>query len=84
MKKNSNNITMEKESNWKTENKDYLNELQKFLDKAANIENEELRDPKVCFKYIKEIIIQMLKCDKELTKAAERKIEEASKQEKKC
>lgn len=75
MKKNSNNITMEKESNWKTENKDYLNELQKFLDKAANIENEELRE---------EIIIQMLKCDKELTKAAERKIEEASKQEKKC
>lgn len=75
MKKNSNNITMEKESNWKTENKDYLNELQKFLDKAANIENEELRE---------EIIIQMLKCDKELTKAAERKIEEFSKQEKKC
>ena len=75
MKKNSNNITMEKESNWKTENKDYLNELQKFLDKADNIENEELK---------KEIIIQMLKCDKELTKAAERKIEEASKQEKKC
>ena len=75
MKKNSNNITMEKESKWKTENKDYLNELQKFLDKAANIENEELRE---------EIIIQMLKCDKELTKAAERKIEEASKQEKKC
>ena len=75
MKKNSNNITMEKERNWKTENKDYLNELQKFLDKAANIENEELRE---------EIIIQMLKCDKELTKAAERKIEEFSKQEKKC
>lgn len=75
MKKNSNNITMEKERNWKIENKDYLNELQKFLDKAANIENEELRE---------EIIIQMLKCDKELTKAAERKIEEASKQEKKC
>ena len=43
MKKNSNNITMEKERNWKTENEDYLNELQKFLDKAANIENEELR-----------------------------------------
>ncbi len=75
MKKNSNNITMEKERNWKTKNEDYLNELQKFLDKAANIENEELRE---------EIIIQMLKCDKELTKAAERKIEEASKQEKKC
>ena len=75
MEKNSNNITMEKKRNWKIENKDYLNELQKFLDKAANIENEELRE---------EIIIQMLKCDKELTKAAERKIEEASKQEKKC
>ena len=60
---------------WKTNNKQYLFELQKFLDKAANIENEELRE---------EIIIQMLKCDKELTKAAERKIEEASKQEKKC
>ena len=75
MKKNSNNITMEKERNWKIENKDYLNELQKLLDKAANIDNEELRE---------EIIIQMLKCDKELTKAAERKIEEFSKQEKKC
>ena len=62
MKKNSNNITMEKERNWKTENKDYLNELQKFLDKAANIENEELRE---------EIIIQMLKCDNELTILAE-------------
>ena len=51
-----------KNENWKANSQKYLKELQAFLDKAENIENEELR---------KEIIFQMLKCDKELTILAE-------------
>ena len=58
-----NNIDMEIDKKWKTESEAYLNAIQKFLDKAENIENEELRE---------EIIIQMLKCDEELTKLAEK------------
>lgn len=54
---------------WKTKSKEYKKELQKFLDKAENIENEELKN---------DIISQMLKCDKILTKIAEQKIEEVS------
>ncbi len=52
--------------NWKANGQNYLKELQAFLDKAENIENEELR---------KEIIFQMLKCDKELTLLAEKMFE---------
>lgn len=52
----------EKNENWKTNGKKYLKELQAFLDKVDNIGNEELR---------KDIIFQMLKCDKELTLLAE-------------
>lgn len=52
----------EVKENWKSSGKKYLKELQAFLDKAENIENEELR---------KEIIFQMLKCDNELTMLAE-------------
>ena len=48
--------------NWKANGPKYLKELQAFLDKAENIQNEELR---------KEIIFQMLKCDNELTLLAE-------------
>lgn len=48
--------------NWKADSPKYLKELQIFLDKAENIQNEELR---------KEIIFQMLKCDNELTILAE-------------
>lgn len=48
--------------NWKAGSQKYLKELQAFLDKAENIENEELR---------KDIIFQMLKCDNELTLLAE-------------
>ena len=44
-------------------NKEYLFELQKFLDLADNIDNEKLRQ---------EIINQMLKCDKCLTNIAEK------------
>ena len=59
-RKNNNMKKIEKE-NWKAESPKYLKELQMFLDKAENIQNEELR---------KEIIFQMLKCDKELTDLA--------------
>ena len=52
---------------WKMKNKKYLLELQRFLDKADNIENEELKN---------DIISQMLKCDKVLTKIAQEIIEE--------
>lgn len=53
--------------NWKTKNERYLLELESFLDKAQSIENENLKQ---------EIIIQMLKCDRELTKTAEKIFEE--------
>lgn len=52
---------------WKMKNKEYLLELQRFLDKADNIENEELKH---------DIISQMLKCDKVLTRIAQEIIEE--------
>lgn len=52
---------------WKSKSKEYLRELQIFLDKADNIENEDLKN---------EIIYQMLKCDKILTKIAQQKINE--------
>ena len=48
--------------NCKASSQKYLKELQAFLDKAENIQNEELK---------KEIIFQMLKCDNELTNLAE-------------
>ncbi len=53
------------ENMWKTNNKQYLFELQKFLDLADNIKDEKLR---------KYIISQMLKCDKYLTKIAEEEL----------
>lgn len=49
-------------TNWKNKNSKYLFELQKFLDLADNIEDENLR---------KLIISQMLKCDRCLTNIAE-------------
>lgn len=52
----------EKNEDWKTKGKKYLKELQAFLDKVENIENEELRN---------DIRFQMLKCDNELTLLAE-------------
>lgn len=75
MSKRTNNINMEINEDWKKESKEYLKELQKFLDKAENIENQELRN---------EIIIQMLKCDDELTKLANKKIKQSYEQGKKC
>lgn len=55
---------------WKADGQKYLKELQAFLDKAENIENEGLK---------KDIIFQMLKCDKELTLLAEKKFKEFNK-----
>ena len=66
---------MKIEKDWKMKSKEYLIEIQKFLDKVDNIENETLR---------KEIIIQMLRCDEELTKIAEEKFQEYYEQGKKC
>ncbi len=59
---NTNNKKMNINNEWKNKNKEYLKELQSFLDKADNIENEKLK---------RDIIIQMLKCDKQLTLIAE-------------
>lgn len=47
---------------WKKQNEIYLTEIQKFLDKADNIENEGLKQ---------DIIHQMLRCDTVLTHMAE-------------
>lgn len=52
---------------WKNKNSQYLFELQKFLDLADNIEDENLR---------KLIISQMLKCDKCVTNIAEKMFKE--------
>ena len=60
-RKNNNMKKIENE-NWKQASPKYLKELQTFLDKAENIQSEDLR---------KEVIFQMLKCDKELTLLAE-------------
>ena len=56
-----------KESQWKNQDEIYLFELQKFLDVVENVEDEELR---------KEIIAQMLKCDKRITQLAEKIFQE--------
>jgi len=60
----NNNMKRNENENWKSSSSKYLKELQTFLDKAENIQDEELR---------KEIVFQMLKCDKELTILAEEK-----------
>ncbi len=68
-RKNKNMENVEN-NNWKANGQKYLKELQAFLDKADNIENEELK---------KDIIFQMLKCDKELTLLAEKMFEKYKK-----
>lgn len=52
---------------WKSENKEYLEELQRFLDKAENIKDDELKHS---------IIGQMLRCDQVLTCLSERLFKE--------
>lgn len=74
MRKKRDNINMELNNKWKEKGKTYLREVQKFLDLADNIENEALK---------RDIILQMLKCDEELTKLAEEKFREYCKQGKK-
>ena len=56
-----------KESKWKNKDEIYLFELQKFLDVVENVQDEELR---------KEIVAQMLKCDKRITQLAEKIFQE--------
>ncbi len=65
MKQVNKTITAEdiiKSQDWKTKNRIYLKQLQKFLDLADNIADEDLR---------KRIIYQMHKCDETLTKMIE-------------
>lgn len=50
------------DSKWKNKNAQYLFELQKFLDLADNVKDEDLK---------RRIISQMLKCDKCVTNIAE-------------
>ena len=71
MPRDGNNEQNAKESKWKNEDEIYLFELQKFLDIVENVENEELR---------KEIIAQMLKCDKRVTQLAETIFQKLEKQ----
>ena len=52
----------ENKMRWKEENKRYLIEMQKFLDRVDNIEDEKLKES---------IIYQMLRCDKILTEISE-------------
>ena len=71
MPRDGNDEQNTKESKWKNEDEIYLFELQKFLDIVENVENEELR---------KEIIGQMLKCDKRVTQLAETIFQKLEKQ----
>ncbi len=75
MIKMKHNKCMNINKEWKKECNEYLKELQKFLDKAENIEDKELK---------RDIIIQMLKCDEVLTKIAEKEFEKYYEQGKKC
>ena len=52
-----------KNKSWKNKDSQYLFELQKFLDLVDNVDNIDLR---------KNIINQMLKCDKCVTNLAEK------------
>lgn len=71
MQKDGNDGQNTKESKWKNQDAIYLFELQKFLDIVENVNDEELR---------KEIIAQMLKCDKRVTQLAETIFQELKKQ----
>lgn len=61
----------ENKMRWKEENKRYLLEMQKFLDRADNIEDEKLKES---------IIYQMLRCDKILTEISEEMFKECYEQ----
>ncbi len=61
----------ENKMRWKEENKRYLLEMQKFLDRVDNIEDEKLKES---------IIYQMLRCDKILTEISEEMFKECYEQ----
>ncbi len=63
-----------KNRDWKEKNQDYLKQLQKFLDIADNINEEDLK---------KSVIAEMLKCDMILTQLAEKQIELAHEENRK-
>lgn len=73
MQKDGNDGQNAKKNQWKNQDKIYLFELQKFFDVVENVKNEELR---------KEIIAQMLKCDKRITQLAETIFQELKKNSK--
>lgn len=55
---------------WKEKNSEYIDCLQRFLDRADNIKEEKLKQ---------NIIVLMLKCDEILTKLAEEEIRKSKK-----
>lgn len=59
-----------KDREWKEKNKNYLKELQLFLDQVDGIKDEELKH---------RVTNQMLICDETLTKIAENEIDKAYK-----
>ncbi len=59
-----------KNKDWKEKNKGYLRQLQRFLDTADNIKDEDLKS---------RVINEMLKCDMILTQLAQKQIMLASK-----
>ncbi len=61
------NKKIKENKEWKERDKEYLKELQNFLDKAENITDETLRN---------KVVRQMLRCDYVLTKMAENKFQE--------
>lgn len=60
-KRNYRKLIDETGENWKNENKRYLRAVEKFLDRASNIKDEELRNS---------MISNMLVCDEILTDIA--------------
>lgn len=60
--KKNKTICLSNNREWKEKNSEYLMNVQSFLDKVDNVENEGLK---------KDIIAQMLKCDAILTELAE-------------
>lgn len=61
LKRNYRKLIEKTGENWKNENKNYLSAIEKFLDRASNIKDEELRNS---------MINNMLLCDKVLTELA--------------
>lgn len=59
-----------KKPEWKYKNKQYMIELQRFLDKVDNVEDEKLR---------LDIIYQMHRCDNVLTQLCENIVEKYKK-----